>query len=87
MQGVGSLGLAPGQLSDPAGLVVDTVGNIIVADSRNHRLCLYNMVGEFHCNLSLQSRYKVPVGCAGKARSRSSMCSTCREGSHDLVQA
>jgi len=58
----GSSGSGPGQLSDPAGLVVDTVGNIIVADSKNHRLCLYNMEGKFLCNLSLSPDTRRPSG-------------------------
>ena len=27
---------------DPAGVIVDQVGNMVIADSRNHRLCLYD---------------------------------------------
>ena len=38
----GQTGRGAGQFSDPAGLVVDNTGNMMVADSRNHRLCLYN---------------------------------------------
>ena len=38
----GQTGRGAGQFSDPAGLVVDSQGNMMVADSRNHRLCLYN---------------------------------------------
>ena len=35
------------RLSDPAGLVVDTRGNMLVADSRNHRVCFYSPTGGF----------------------------------------
>ena len=38
----GQSGNGPGQFSDPAGLVVDSQGNMMVADSKNHRLCLFN---------------------------------------------
>jgi len=38
----GESGEGPGQFSDPAGLVVDNQGNMIVADSKNHRLSLFN---------------------------------------------
>merc|ERR1712096_294500 len=58
----GSTGSGLGQLSDPAGLVVDTVGNMIVADSKNHRLCLYDMEGKFICNLSLSTEARRPSG-------------------------
>ena len=58
----GSSGSGAGQLSDPAGLVVDSVGNIIVADSKNHRLCLYSSEGKFVCNLSLSPDTRRPSG-------------------------
>eukprot|EP00092_Neocalanus_flemingeri_P020008 GFUD01021668.1.p1 GENE.GFUD01021668.1~~GFUD01021668.1.p1 ORF type:complete len:656 (+),score=243.87 GFUD01021668.1:86-2053(+) len=58
----GSTGSGPGQVSDPAGLVVDTMGNIIVADSRNHRLCLFSMEGKYVCNLSLSPEARRPSG-------------------------
>ena len=38
----GRSGSGAGQFSDPAGLVVDHQGNMMVADSKNHRLCLFN---------------------------------------------
>ena len=38
----GDTGNAKGQFNDPAGVVVDNFGNMIVADSKNHRLCLYD---------------------------------------------
>ena len=38
----GESGRGVGQFSDPAGLVVDNQGNMMVADSKNHRLCLFN---------------------------------------------
>jgi len=60
----GSSGSGAGQLSDPAGLVVDSVGNIIVADSKNHRLCLYSAEGKFVCNLSLSPDTRRPSGVA-----------------------
>jgi len=58
----GCTGSGLGQLSDPAGLVVDTVGNMIVADSKNHRLCLYDMEGKFICNLTLSPEARRPSG-------------------------
>eukprot|EP00092_Neocalanus_flemingeri_P030596 GFUD01033220.1.p1 GENE.GFUD01033220.1~~GFUD01033220.1.p1 ORF type:complete len:644 (+),score=221.26 GFUD01033220.1:60-1991(+) len=58
----GCSGSGPGQLSDPAGLVVDSVGNMVVADSRNHRLCLFNQEGKFVCNLSLSPETRRPSG-------------------------
>ena len=62
LQVFGSTGSGLGQLSDPAGLVVDSVGNMIVADSKNHRLCLYDVEGKFNCNLSLSPEARRPSG-------------------------
>ena len=36
----GGSGTGPGKFWDPAGLAVDDLGNMLVADSRNHRLQL-----------------------------------------------
>ena len=38
----GYLGCGAGQLDRPAGLLVDTAGNLLVADSNNHRLVVYD---------------------------------------------
>ena len=46
----GSSGAGDGQFNDPAGVVVDDVGNILVADSRNHRLCLHDKNGKWMKN-------------------------------------
>ena len=58
----GSSGSNPGQFSDPAGLVVDIKGNMIIADSRNHRLCLFSYAGKFICTLDLNPEAKRPSG-------------------------
>jgi len=43
----GGPGTGEGQFSDPAGVGVDQAGNILVADSRNHRICLLDMNGNW----------------------------------------
>jgi len=58
----GSSGSGPGELSDPAGLVVDTAGNIIVADSKNHRLCVFSSDGKFVCDVKLSPPTRRPSG-------------------------
>jgi len=58
----GVSGSGDGQLSDPAGLVVDRVGNMLVADSRNHRLCLYTPEGKFLCKVKLTPEARRPSG-------------------------
>merc|ERR1719193_1262960 len=60
----GSSGSGAGELSDPAGLVVDSVGTMIVADSRNHRLCVFNREGKFVCPVSLSPNTRRPSGVA-----------------------
>ena len=62
LQVFGCSGSEPGQLSDPAGLVVDGMGNMMVADSRNHRLCLFTQEGKFVCNVSLNPETRRPSG-------------------------
>jgi len=60
----GSSGSDPGQFCDPAGLVVDTAGNMIVADSKNHRLCVFSAEGKFVCHVSLSPETRRPSGVA-----------------------
>jgi len=43
----GGPGTGEGQFSDPAGVGVDQAGNILVADSRNHRICLLDKNGNW----------------------------------------
>ena len=47
----GSSGAGDGQFNDPAGVAVDDVGNIVVADSRNNRLCLHDKNGKWIRNI------------------------------------
>ena len=58
----GCTGVGPGCFQDPAGLGVDGEGNMVVADSKNHRLCLYNKEGVFVSNLKLSPPVKRPSG-------------------------
>jgi len=51
-----------GQFSDPAGLVVDGDGWMIVADSKNHRLCLFNDKGEFEGRVRVGPEMRRPSG-------------------------
>ena len=43
----GGRGKGPGQFRDPMGIEVDGSGNMVVVDSRNHRLQVFNSEGEF----------------------------------------
>jgi len=51
-----------GPFSDPAGLVVDRDGWMIVADSKNHRLCLFNNKGEFQGRVQMGPEMRRPSG-------------------------
>ena len=37
-------------------------GNMVVADSRNHRLCLYSQEGKFLCKVKLSPETRRPSG-------------------------
>ena len=43
----GASGAGDGQFNEPAGIAVDDVGNILVADYRNHRLSLHDKKGKW----------------------------------------
>ena len=58
----GTTGDGPGCFNDPAGLGVDGVGNMVVADSRNHCMCLFTKEGKFVSNLILSPKVMRPSG-------------------------
>merc|ERR1719494_1189243 len=55
-------GSGPGCFKDPAGLAVDSMGNMLIADSRNHRLCLHDFKGRFLTEVKLDPPPKRPSG-------------------------
>ena len=62
LQVFGNTGSGPGCFDDPAGLDVDGEGNMVVADSRNHRVSLYSKDGRFVSHLRLNPPVKRPSG-------------------------
>ena len=58
----GSSGGGPGCFSDPAGLGVDGVGGMAIADSKNHRVCLYSPNGSFVSVMPLDPAVRRPSG-------------------------
>ena len=48
----------------------DRVGNIVVADSRNHRLCLYTQEGTFLCKVKVTPETRKPSGVVLDAENR-----------------
>jgi len=58
----GDSGSGPGQFNDPAGVVCDELGNMIIADSKNHRLCLYDSTRKFVKVVATLPSVKRPSG-------------------------
>ena len=58
----GRTGVKNGEFRDPAGLVVDQLGNMIVADSRNHRLQVFNKKGSFQGLVKVNPPVRRPAG-------------------------
>ena len=58
----GNSGGGPGCFNDPAGLGVDGVGGMVVADSKNHRVCLYSQEGKFVTVVPLDPSVRRPSG-------------------------
>ena len=58
----GRTGVKNGEFRDPAGLVVDQLGNIIVADSRNHRLQVFNKKGRYQGLVKVNPPLRRPAG-------------------------
>jgi hypothetical protein len=52
----GAKGSAPGELSTPHGVVVDAQGRVVVADSDNKRLSLFDSSGKFLKTIAAPSR-------------------------------
>ncbi len=50
----GATGSFNGQFKDPAGICTDSVGNMIVADSRNHRLQMFDKDRRFVTTLQIK---------------------------------
>ncbi|CAF3910249.1 unnamed protein product, partial [Adineta steineri] len=64
----GGQGRASGEMNDPSGLVIDSGGNIISADSKNDRLQIFSSNGEYKTTLKLNERIKRPSGiCTNRA--------------------
>lgn len=45
-EAIGSAGNGPGQLAEPRGLAIDAQGNLIVADTGNHRIQVFDAQGQ-----------------------------------------
>jgi len=58
----GTSGKSDGQFRDPAGLVSDSIGNVILADAGNHRLQVFDTSRKFVCNVHIYKGLKRPSG-------------------------
>ncbi|CAF0899440.1 unnamed protein product [Didymodactylos carnosus] len=56
----GGTGNQPGECCDPAGLIIDTAGNIINADSKNDRIQIYSSNGEYNTKFQLNEPIRRP---------------------------
>jgi len=57
---LGGFGFGYGELSGPRGLVTGTTDNLFVADMRNHRISVYNNLGEYQGDFG-SDRLRSPV--------------------------
>lgn len=57
----GSRGKSPGQFRDPTGIEIDNAGNMVVVDSRNHRLQVINSKLEFSGLVSSNHDFSRPL--------------------------
>ena len=60
---IGGFGYGNGELSSPAGLVTDQSDNLLVADSRNGRIAVYNSVGGYSGDFG-RDRLRYPIDIA-----------------------
>jgi len=58
----GKTGSGRGEFTDPAGLILDDFGNMIVADSRNHRLQIWSSKNEYVGDVKVDTPLKRPSG-------------------------
>ena len=58
----GKSGKSDGQFKDPAGLVTDSFGNLILADAGNHRLQMFDKARKFVGNVNIYQGLKRPSG-------------------------
>ena len=57
----GGRGKGPGKFRDPTGIEVDDSGNMVVVDSRNHRLQVFNNEAEFVGYVASNSQFSRPI--------------------------
>ena len=57
----GGRGKGPGEFRDPTGIEVDDSGNMVVVDSRNHRLQVFNSEAEFVGFIASNTQFSRPI--------------------------
>ena len=57
----GGRGKGPGEFRDPTGIEVDDSGNMVVVDSRNHRLQVFNSEAEFVGFIASNAKFSRPI--------------------------
>ena len=66
----GGRGKAPGQFRDPMGIEVDDAGNMVVVDSRNHRLQVFDSKAEFVGFIASNDHFSRPMSLHFDFKSR-----------------
>ena len=57
----GGRGKGPGEFRDPTGIEVDDSGNMVVVDSRNHRLQVFNSEADFVGFIASNVKFSRPI--------------------------
>lgn len=81
----GGTGTGPGCFQDAAGLGVDGAGNVVVADSKNHRLALFDQTGSPLAEVPLTPAVRRPSGLLVD-RERRALYVLCLQGQKALVK-
>ena len=66
----GGRGKGPGEFRDPTGIDVDDSGNMVVVDSRNHRLQIFNSDAEFIGFIATDAHFSRPMSLLIDFKSR-----------------
>ena len=66
----GGRGKGSGEFRDPTGIEVDGAGNMVVVDSRNHRLQVFNNEAEFIGFIASDAHFSRPMSLHFNFKSR-----------------
>ena len=67
---LGGRGKGPGEFRDPTGIEVDDAGNMVVVDSRNHRIQVINSELDFVGFIASNAQFSRPISIHFDFKSR-----------------